>query len=191
MKTKEELHQKVRSTLRLSLVVLKANSHSAAVNRINETKTQDHLGTQPANRRVTGKPGTTPLTTEFLAHLRQSNSRIQITKSRSSKSSRPTSTRNPSFRTSARRRRSTSSILTGKSALSIAVVEEFLNPHRDQKSSKKQLRRLLNPGYVIKKSGRGAKHGPSERQRMYYKAKDMLHKAGQKKHGGHSSILAR
>ena len=26
---------------------------------------------------------------------------------------------------------------------------------------------------------------------MDYKAKDMLHKAGQKKHGGHSSILAR
>ena len=26
---------------------------------------------------------------------------------------------------------------------------------------------------------------------MYYKAEDMLHKAGQKKHGGHSSILVR
>ena len=45
---------------------------------------------------------------------------------------------------------------------------------------------------VAKKSNkRGAKHGPSERQRMNYKAKDMLHKACQKKHGGHSSILAR
>ena len=36
-----------------------------AVNKVNETKTQDHLGTHPANRRVAGKPGTTPLTTEF------------------------------------------------------------------------------------------------------------------------------
>ena len=45
------------------------------------------------------------------------------------------------------------------------------------------------PGYVIKKNNkRGARHGPSERQRMYYKAKDVLHKAGQKKHGEHSSI---
>ena len=35
-------------------------------------------------------------------------------------------------------------------------------------------------GYVIKKnSSRGAKHGPSERQRMYYQAKQMLKKARQ------------
>ena len=48
------------------------------------------------------------------------------------------------------------------------------------------------PGYFIKKNNkRGARHGPSERQRMYYKAQEMLHKAGQKKHGGHSSFLAR
>ena len=33
------------------------------------------------------------------------------------------------------------------------------------------------PGYVIKKnSSRGAKHGPSERQKMYYRAKQMLEK---------------
>ena len=48
------------------------------------------------------------------------------------------------------------------------------------------------PGYVIKKNNkRGARHGPSERQRMYFKAQEMLYKAGQKKHGGHSSIFAR
>ena len=48
------------------------------------------------------------------------------------------------------------------------------------------------PGYVIKKNNkRGARHGPSERQRMYFKAKEMLHKAGQKNHGEHLSILAR
>ena len=48
------------------------------------------------------------------------------------------------------------------------------------------------PDYVIKKNNkRGARHGPSERQRMYYKAQEMLHKAGQKNHGEHSSILAR
>ena len=37
------------------------------------------------------------------------------------------------------------------------------------------------PGY----SSRGAKHGPSERQKMYYQAKQMLKKARQKKHGRH------
>ena len=48
------------------------------------------------------------------------------------------------------------------------------------------------PGCVIKKKNkRGARHGPSERQRMYDKAKEMLHKARQEKHGKHSSILAR
>ena len=48
------------------------------------------------------------------------------------------------------------------------------------------------PGYVIKKNNKcGARHGPSERQRMHYKAKEMLHKAGQKKHAEHSFILAR
>ena len=37
-------------------------------------------------------------------------------------------------------------------------------------------------GYVIKKnSSRGAKHGPSERQRMYNQAKQMLKKARQQK----------
>ena len=48
------------------------------------------------------------------------------------------------------------------------------------------------PGCVFKKNNkRGARHGPSERQRMFFKAKEMLHKAGQKKHGSHSFIIAR
>ena len=48
------------------------------------------------------------------------------------------------------------------------------------------------PGYVIKKNNkRGAGHGLSERQRIYNKAREMQHKAGQMKHGQHSSILAR
>ena len=34
-------------------------------------------------------------------------------------------------------------------------------------------------GNVIKKGSRGSKHGPSERQRMYYQAKPMLKKARQ------------
>ena len=47
-------------------------------------------------------------------------------------------------------------------------------------------------GYVIKKnSSRGAKHGASERQKMYYHAKQMLKKARQGKHGGHPTKLSR
>ena len=48
------------------------------------------------------------------------------------------------------------------------------------------------PGYVIKKnSSRGVKHGPSERQRMYYQARQMLQKARQGKYGRHPTILSR
>ena len=47
-------------------------------------------------------------------------------------------------------------------------------------------------GYVIKKnSSRGAKHGPSQRQKMYYQAKQMLKTARQGKHGGHPKIFSR
>ena len=46
------------------------------------------------------------------------------------------------------------------------------------------------PGYVIKKnSSRGAKHGPSERQKMYDTAKQTLKKARQRKHGRHPTIV--
>ena len=48
------------------------------------------------------------------------------------------------------------------------------------------------PGFVIKKnSSRGPKHGASERRIIFLKAKEMLEKARQSKHGGHPTILAR
>ena len=46
------------------------------------------------------------------------------------------------------------------------------------------------PGYVTKKnSSRRAKHGPSERQKMYYQAKQMLKKARQQKHRRHPTMV--
>ena len=48
------------------------------------------------------------------------------------------------------------------------------------------------PGYAIKKnSSGGAKHGPSERQKMYHQARQMLKRARQKKHGRHPTIISR
>ena len=48
------------------------------------------------------------------------------------------------------------------------------------------------PGCVSKKnSSRGAKHGPSERQKMHYQAIQMQKKARQGKHGCHPTILSR
>ena len=48
------------------------------------------------------------------------------------------------------------------------------------------------PGHVIKKNRkRGVQHGASERQKMYFQAKQMLLKARQGKHGRHPTILSR
>ena len=48
------------------------------------------------------------------------------------------------------------------------------------------------PGFVTKKnSSRGPKHGASERQIMFFKAKEMLEKARQSKLGGHPTVIAR
>ena len=47
-------------------------------------------------------------------------------------------------------------------------------------------------GYVVNKNrSLGAKQGASERQKMYYRAKQMLKKARQGKHGGHPTIFSR
>ena len=137
---------------------------------------------------------------------------------------RTTQTKNPSFKTSSRRRRLTSSARNRRiSSLTWTNTEIFelcetssqqqcpecnlhweagivyctcgrcLRISRSEKEVDKSNNDVVSiPAYVIKKKNkRGAKHGPSERQRMYYNFKNMLHKAGQKKHGGHSSILAR
>ena len=48
------------------------------------------------------------------------------------------------------------------------------------------------PGFVNEKnSSRGPKHGQSERQIMFFKAKEMLEKARSEKHGSHPTILSR
>ena len=68
----------------------------------------------------------------------------------------------------------------------VAVVEEIWNLRGGKQSSTRTT--VTSPRYV---SSRGAKHGPSERQRMFYHAKQMLKKARQQKHGRHRTILSR
>ena len=59
-----------------------------------------------------------------------------------------------------------------------------------KKLDKKNCDALPIPGYVIRKNlTHGVQHGASERQRMYFKAKEMLQKARQPKHGGYKTIL--
>ena len=65
---------------------------------------------------------------------------------------------------------------------------------KDQQLDKKNYDALSTPGYVIKKkktSPMVPKHGASERQRMNNKAKEMLQKARQPKHGGYKTMLER
>ena len=44
---------------------------------------------------------------------------------------------------------------------------------------------------ILKISSRGPEHGQSERQIMFFKAKEMIKKARQEKHGSHPTILSR
>ena len=136
-----------------------------------------------------------------------------------SRSLRTTSTVNPSFRTWARRRRSTSSAKNRRTwsptwttprSSNFATLLPNSNAYweigiiycgcgRNMKSTRSQTEFDKNnrdvtpiPGNVIKKnSSRGAKHGPSDRQKMYYQEKQMLKKARQGKHGCHPTILLR
>ena len=51
--------------------------------------------------------------------------------------------------------------------------------------------RHLNPWICEKNSSGGVKHGPSQRQKMFYQARQMLEKARQGKHGRRPTILSR
>ena len=170
------------------------------VNKIHKAKKQDLLGNHQAILRVTGKLVATSWITEFLEYLfLQSSSRIQRVRTRSrswSRSLRTASTRNPSFRTSARRRRSPSSAKNRRiySLMNNTEVFElcknsskqqcpecntyweigiiYCSCGRNMKSSQRPTDVTPIPGYVIKKnSSRGPKRGPSERQRMCQTAK--------------------
>ena len=68
------------------------------------------------------------------------------------------------------------------------TFEQFKSKQLDKKSYDA----LSIPGHVIKKNlAHATTHGPSERQRIYCKAKDMLQKARQPKHGGYKTILGK
>ena len=74
-----------------------------------------------------------------------------------------------------------------------APVEDVQNRRKELRSSTRttttfyQFLPMLSKRITLA----GAKHGPSERQRMHCKATEMLQKARQPKHGGHKSILER
>ena len=63
---------------------------------------------------------------------------------------------------------------------------------RNRQVNKKRFDVLSIPGYVIKKNtSHGARHGPSVRQTMYFKAHDMLRKARSNKNGNCKTGLER
>ena len=82
----------------------------------------------------------------------------------------------------------------GDPALFIAPVDDVKkNRRKEPRSSTRTTTTSYQFQIMLSKKNtiRGAKHGPSERERMYCKAKEMLQKARQPKHGGYRSILAR
>ena len=75
---------------------------------------------------------------------------------------------------------------------SIAAVEEMWSLRGvRQSSTRTTVTAPQSLDYVIKKnSKRGAKHGPSVRQKTYHQARQMLYKDRQGKHGCHPKILS-
>ena len=214
-KTKDELYQKVSLTPRVPRVVLKSNAQTGP--RSTWTRCKSILW--PTERiKFSLRNGAqhrglhNSWCTSFCSWTAGYTSQRQSPKVDWEVSS-TTGTKNPSFMTSSRRRRLTSSAKNRRSSSltwttprsssfakhlqnSNALIPIYGRCFRISQSAK-EVDKSNNDvvsilGYVIKKNNkRGARHGPSERQRKYYKAQELLHKAGQKKHGGHSSILAR
>ena len=231
MKTKEELHQKVRLTLRFSRVVLKANSHSGQQDQRdqdarsswdppNESKSYRETWNNAVDNRIPG----TPIST---VEQQDTNRQIKVKKliekfetnqhkdsflqdvcqtqkiNKFSKESQDliADMNNTEIfelcENSSKKSNAPIAIPAGNRHCLLQLWKNFFflkkkNSQRRNEFEKNNYDVSSIPGYVIQKnSSRGAKHGPSERQRMYYNFKDMLHKAGQKKYGGHSSILAR
>ena len=201
MKTQDELCQKVRSTPRVPRVVLKSKSQHGQQDPESQdarsswdpscdSNSHGETCNNSVDNRIAGVP---------LSAVEQQNT----TRPRSwSRSLRTTSTRNPSFRTWARRRRTERTFLqTAMSWLQCLLGNRivYCSCWRNMKSSQRPTECEQNnydvtsiPGYVIKKnSSRAAKHGPSGRQRVHYQAKQMLKKARQQKHGRHPTILSR
>ena len=181
--------------------------------------------THQANRRVAEKPGTAPLTTEFLAHTFDSWTAGCNTWKQGQEVGREVREQQtwgilPSGLEPDAEDLQVQQRIEGLIAdmNNTEIFELFENASKQQcpecntlweigtincscgrntKSSQRPTEFAQNnrdvtsiPGNVIKKnSSRGAKHGPSERQWMYYTAKQMLKKARKKKHGNHTTVL--
>ena len=84
-------------------------------------------------------------------------------------------------------------MLSSKSGSFIAVAGEILKYDKWSltKTQKANCDFSPIPDFVIKNSSRGPKHGASETQIMFFKAREMPKRARQPNHGGHPTFLAR
>ena len=158
------------------------------------------LGRNQWIEELQGKLGTTPLTTEFLAyHFRQSNGYKSPNKGqevdRKVREDQQVQRRIEGFDRRHERHRDFRALrklfqkavprlqyLLGYRYNLLLLWMKYEIFAETNRVPAEQLRRHLNPWPFFffkkkKKGSRGAKHGLSERQRMYYKAKEMLHKA--------------
>ena len=175
------------------------------VNKTHQAKTQDHLETHQAIRSVTWKLVATSWITEFRVYLfLQSSSRIQHVRTRSEVDREvwepPVQGILPS--------RLEPDAEDQQVQQRIVGFDRRHERHRDLRALRTLFQKTMpRLPYLLgnrhcqwqlwkkfenfAETSRGAKHGPSQRQRMYHKAQEMLQKARQEKHGSYSSIFAR
>ena len=183
-------------------------------------KKEDHLGNRNKMRRATLKPEATLLTTEHLEHRSQRwNCRMHGNKQCHKADwdvRKNISIRNNSLKTWVKSRRSQQLLVDMNHTEIFAPCENSAKQCPDCNSfteigiiccsCERNLKYSQSPstlqktncdfssilGFVIQKnSSRRAKHGASERQVMFFRAKQILHKARQSKHGNHPTILSR
>ena len=215
MKTKEELHQKVRLTPRLPRVLLKANSQSGQQDQRDQnarsswdppsesksyretwnnavdyripgillsTVVQEDTNRQNKVKKLIKKFESHQHKESFLQDLSQTQKINKFSKESQDLIADMNNTEIFELCENSSKKQCPDAIRAGKWALSIAVVEEIFNLRKDQRFEKNNCDVSSIPGCVIKKnSSRGVKHGPSERQRMYYKAKEMQQKSSSRK----------
>ena len=175
MKTQDEVYQKVRLTPRVPRVVLKSNSHYGLQDPQNQDV--DREVREPQKKRIIFQDlRQTEKINKFSKESQDliadmNNTEIFELCENSSKQQRPDC--------NAYWEMGIIYCSCGRNMKSQKSPTEFDQNNRDVTST---------PGYAIKKnSSRGDMHGPSERQKMYYQAKQMLEKARR----GHPTILSR
>ena len=190
MKTEEEQNHKVYQSPMLPRVFLKPNSQSGQRQRrpLNTRHTSIYSPTTSKNRRETVKKLIQQFENQsFLQDLKKTEKIHTF----SEKITDMCNTEMFELCETSSKKQCPDCALYWEIGIVYSPCGRCLKPsQRTEQLDKKSYDALSIPGYVIKKNlAHGATHGASERQRKFCKAKDMLQKARQPKHGGYKTIF--